>query len=101
MREDKTRSVYEKLDALNITLPELTPPVAAFVPADQQGEAQYCDCQIQGYHAHRPGRQRERKRTRCRVHRNSRACQRFESSKVSHDITPMSNRTERCPLHEM
>ncbi len=25
-------SVYEKLDALNITLPELTPPVAAFVP---------------------------------------------------------------------
>jgi len=25
-------SVYEKLDALQITLPELTPPVAAFVP---------------------------------------------------------------------
>jgi enamine deaminase RidA (YjgF/YER057c/UK114 family) len=25
-------SIYEKLDALNITLPELTPPVAAFVP---------------------------------------------------------------------
>lgn len=25
-------SVYEKLQALNITLPELTPPVAAFVP---------------------------------------------------------------------
>ena len=25
-------SVYEKLDALNITLPELTPAVAAFVP---------------------------------------------------------------------
>jgi len=25
-------SVYEKLGALNITLPELTPPVAAFVP---------------------------------------------------------------------
>jgi len=25
-------SVYEKLEALNITLPELTPPVAAFVP---------------------------------------------------------------------
>jgi enamine deaminase RidA (YjgF/YER057c/UK114 family) len=25
-------SVYEKLDALNITLPELTAPVAAFVP---------------------------------------------------------------------
>jgi enamine deaminase RidA (YjgF/YER057c/UK114 family) len=28
----KPLSVYEKLDALNITLPELTPPVAAFVP---------------------------------------------------------------------
>lgn len=25
-------SVYEKLDALNIALPQLTPPVAAFVP---------------------------------------------------------------------
>jgi len=25
-------SIYEKLEALNITLPELTPPVAAFVP---------------------------------------------------------------------
>jgi enamine deaminase RidA (YjgF/YER057c/UK114 family) len=25
-------SAYKKLDALNITLPELTPPVAAFVP---------------------------------------------------------------------
>jgi hypothetical protein len=25
-------SVYEKLGALNITLPELTPPVADFVP---------------------------------------------------------------------
>jgi enamine deaminase RidA (YjgF/YER057c/UK114 family) len=25
-------SIYEKLDALNITLPELIPPVAAFVP---------------------------------------------------------------------
>src|ERR1700674_1141025 len=25
-------SVYEKLGALNITIPELTPPVAAFVP---------------------------------------------------------------------
>lgn len=24
--------VYEKLDALNITLPQLTPPVQAFVP---------------------------------------------------------------------
>jgi enamine deaminase RidA (YjgF/YER057c/UK114 family) len=30
--EKETMSVYEKLDALNITLPELTPPVAAFVP---------------------------------------------------------------------
>jgi enamine deaminase RidA (YjgF/YER057c/UK114 family) len=28
----KQLSVYEKLGALNITLPELTPPVAAFVP---------------------------------------------------------------------
>jgi hypothetical protein len=25
-------SVYEKFDALNIALPKLTPPVAAFVP---------------------------------------------------------------------
>jgi hypothetical protein len=25
-------SVYEKLEALNITLPDLTPPVAPFVP---------------------------------------------------------------------
>jgi hypothetical protein len=25
-------SVYEKLETLNITLPELAPPVAAFVP---------------------------------------------------------------------
>jgi enamine deaminase RidA (YjgF/YER057c/UK114 family) len=30
-------SVYEKLDALNITLPELTPPVAAFVPFLRSG----------------------------------------------------------------
>ncbi|MFZ0802153.1 MAG: RidA family protein [Terriglobales bacterium] len=30
--EEEIMSVYEKLDALNITLPELTPPVAAFVP---------------------------------------------------------------------
>jgi hypothetical protein len=29
--------VYEKLDALNITLPELTPPVAAFVPFLRSG----------------------------------------------------------------
>jgi enamine deaminase RidA (YjgF/YER057c/UK114 family) len=30
-------SVYEKLDALNITLPELTAPVAAFVPFLRSG----------------------------------------------------------------
>ncbi len=30
-------SIYEKLDALNITLPELTPPVAAFVPFLRSG----------------------------------------------------------------
>jgi hypothetical protein len=30
-------SVYEKLDALNIALPELTPPVAAFVPFLRSG----------------------------------------------------------------
>jgi enamine deaminase RidA (YjgF/YER057c/UK114 family) len=30
-------SVYEKLDALNITLPEPTPPVAAFVPFLRSG----------------------------------------------------------------
>ena len=30
-------SVYEKLEALNITLPELTPPVAAFVPFLRSG----------------------------------------------------------------
>ncbi|MGA7929597.1 MAG: RidA family protein [Candidatus Sulfotelmatobacter sp.] len=30
-------SVYEKLEALNITLPELTPPVAAFVPYLRSG----------------------------------------------------------------
>jgi enamine deaminase RidA (YjgF/YER057c/UK114 family) len=30
-------SVYEKLDALSITLPELTPPVAAFVPFLRSG----------------------------------------------------------------
>jgi hypothetical protein len=29
--------MYEKLDALNITLPELTPPVAAFVPFLRSG----------------------------------------------------------------
>src|SRR5208282_5555445 len=28
----KTTSVYKNLEALNIVLPELTPPVAAFVP---------------------------------------------------------------------
>lgn len=31
-------SVYEKLDALNITLPELTPPVAAFLPFLRNGK---------------------------------------------------------------
>src|ERR1700685_4650392 len=30
--EEKQVSVYEKLDALHITLPEGTPPVAAFLP---------------------------------------------------------------------
>jgi hypothetical protein len=30
-------SVYEKLEALNITLPELTPPVAVFVPFLRSG----------------------------------------------------------------
>jgi enamine deaminase RidA (YjgF/YER057c/UK114 family) len=30
-------SIYEKLDALNITLPELSPPVAAFVPFLRSG----------------------------------------------------------------
>jgi enamine deaminase RidA (YjgF/YER057c/UK114 family) len=30
-------SVYEKLDSLNITLPDLTPPVAAFVPFLRSG----------------------------------------------------------------
>jgi hypothetical protein len=30
-------SVYEKLDSLNIALPELTPPVAAFVPFLRSG----------------------------------------------------------------
>jgi enamine deaminase RidA (YjgF/YER057c/UK114 family) len=30
--EEKTVAVYERLDALNIMLPELTPPVTAFVP---------------------------------------------------------------------
>lgn len=30
-------SVYEKIGALNITLPELTPPVAAFVPFLRSG----------------------------------------------------------------
>lgn len=30
-------SVYDKLDALKITLPELTPPVAAFVPFLRSG----------------------------------------------------------------
>jgi enamine deaminase RidA (YjgF/YER057c/UK114 family) len=33
----KPLSVYEKLDALNITLPEMTPPVAAFVPFLRSG----------------------------------------------------------------
>jgi len=31
-------SVYEKLEAHNITLPELTPPVAAFVPYLRSGK---------------------------------------------------------------
>ena len=31
-------SVYEKLKALNITLPELTQPVAAFVPFARSGK---------------------------------------------------------------
>jgi enamine deaminase RidA (YjgF/YER057c/UK114 family) len=31
-------SVYEKLDALNIKLPELTPPVAAFLPFLRNGK---------------------------------------------------------------
>jgi enamine deaminase RidA (YjgF/YER057c/UK114 family) len=30
-------SVYEKIEALNITLPQLTPPVAAFVPFLRSG----------------------------------------------------------------
>jgi hypothetical protein len=30
-------SAYEKLDSLNIALPELTPPVAAFVPFLRSG----------------------------------------------------------------
>jgi hypothetical protein len=30
--KEKAMSIYKKLSDLNITLPELTPPVAAFVP---------------------------------------------------------------------
>jgi len=39
-------SVYEKLDALNITLPELTPPVAAFVPFLRTGNLLFLSGQI-------------------------------------------------------
>ncbi len=31
-------SVYEKLNALNVTLPQLDPPVAAFVPSVRTGD---------------------------------------------------------------
>jgi enamine deaminase RidA (YjgF/YER057c/UK114 family) len=34
---EKTMSVYEKLKALNITLPQPVPPVAAFVPSVRTG----------------------------------------------------------------
>src|SRR5216684_6070610 len=34
---EKTMSVYEKLEALNITLPQPVPPVAAFVPFVRTG----------------------------------------------------------------
>jgi enamine deaminase RidA (YjgF/YER057c/UK114 family) len=39
-------SVYEKLNALNITLPELTPPVAAFVPFLRTGNLLFLSGQI-------------------------------------------------------
>jgi enamine deaminase RidA (YjgF/YER057c/UK114 family) len=44
--EEETMSVYEKLDALNITLPELTPPVAAFVPFLRTGNLLFLSGQI-------------------------------------------------------
>jgi enamine deaminase RidA (YjgF/YER057c/UK114 family) len=34
---EKTMSIYETLDALRITLPDLTPPVAAFIPFRRSG----------------------------------------------------------------
>jgi enamine deaminase RidA (YjgF/YER057c/UK114 family) len=37
----KMESVYEKLNALHITLPELTPPVAAFLPFLRTGNLLY------------------------------------------------------------
>jgi enamine deaminase RidA (YjgF/YER057c/UK114 family) len=37
----KMESVYEKLDALHITLPELMPPVAAFLPFLRTGNLLY------------------------------------------------------------
>jgi enamine deaminase RidA (YjgF/YER057c/UK114 family) len=39
-------SVYERLDALNISLPELTPPVAAFVPFLRSGDLLFLDGHI-------------------------------------------------------
>lgn len=44
-------SVYEKLKALNIILPEVTPPVAAFVPFVRTGNTVY----ISGHIAKRDG----------------------------------------------
>lgn len=45
-------SVYEKLSALNVVLPEVTPPVAAFVPFLQIGNLVY----LSGHIAKRDGK---------------------------------------------
>jgi enamine deaminase RidA (YjgF/YER057c/UK114 family) len=45
-------SVYERLNALNISLPEVTPPVAAFVPFVRTGNLVY----LSGHIAKRDGK---------------------------------------------
>jgi len=39
-------SAYDKLDTLKITLPELTPPVAAFIPSLRTGNLLFLSGQI-------------------------------------------------------
>lgn len=50
IEKEKTVPVYERLSALNIVLPELTPPVAAFLPFVRSGDLLYLSGHIAKIH---------------------------------------------------